>query len=66
MWHERMARSVANPTRGDGKAFLPPAAASVTHRSVPYSLARANEALTDLRAERLTGAAVLVPGGASP
>ena len=62
LWHERVVRSVANLTRADGEALLPRAAAAgVIPRSVPYPLSRANAAMDDLRAGRLTGAAVLVP-----
>lgn len=62
IWNERVVRSVANLTREDGEAFLPRAAAAgVTTRTTAYPLSRANEALADLRAGRLTGAAVLVP-----
>jgi propanol-preferring alcohol dehydrogenase len=62
LWHERQIRSVANLTRADGEAFLPLAArARVRTETVPYPLAEANRALDDLRAGRLSGAAVLVP-----
>ena len=62
LWEERQLLSVANLTRADGRAFLA-AAAAVPLRiaTTPYPLARANEALADLRAGRLEGAAVLVP-----
>lgn len=63
LWEERSIRSVANLTRADGEAFFPLAeAAGVETQTVPYPLERANEALDDLRAGRLQGAAVLVPG----
>jgi propanol-preferring alcohol dehydrogenase len=63
LWEERSIRSVANLTRADGEAFFPLAeAAGVETQTVPYPLERANEALYDLRAGRLQGAAVLVPG----
>lgn len=62
LWQEREIRSVANLTRADGEAFFPLAAeAGVKTETVPYPLERANEALDDLRAGRLQGAAVLVP-----
>ena len=62
LWEEREIRSVANLTRADGEAFFPLAAeAGVKTETVPYALERANEALDDLRAGRLQGAAVLVP-----
>jgi len=64
LWEEREIRSVANLTRADGEAFFPLAqAAGVATETVPYPLERANSALDDLRAGRLQGAAVLVPGG---
>lgn len=57
-----MVRSVANLTRRDGEEFLGLAArAGVRSQARPYPLERANEALADLRAGRLDGAAVLVP-----
>ncbi|MDF1584953.1 zinc-dependent alcohol dehydrogenase family protein [Rhodospirillales bacterium YIM 152171] len=62
LWEERVLRSVANLTRADGEAFLAEAAACKVRCSVQrYPLARANEALADLRAGRVQGAAVLVP-----
>jgi alcohol dehydrogenase, propanol-preferring len=62
LWEERRLVSVANLTRRDGLDFLSLAAHSdiVTH-TVPYPLARANEALADLREGRIKGAAVLIP-----
>lgn len=62
LWEERELVSVANLTRKDAEEFFPVArAAGVrTHTSI-YALDRANEALADLRAGRLSGAAVLVP-----
>jgi len=62
LWEEREIVSVANLTRADGEEFFPLAAeARVKTETVPYPLDRANEALDDLRAGRLQGAAVLVP-----
>ncbi len=62
LWGERRIVSVANLTRADGEAFLRLAPeAGVTTAVVTYPLEQANEALADLRAGRLTGAAVLVP-----
>ncbi len=62
LWGERVVRSVANLTRRDGEEFLSLAArAGVRSRARPYPLESANEALADLRAGRLDGAAVLVP-----
>lgn len=62
LWEERELVSVANLTRKDAEEFFPVARAAVvrTH-TVAYPLDRANEALADLRAGRLSGAAVLVP-----
>ena len=64
LWGERVVRSVANLTRRDGTEFLRiTVEAGVRSEAHPYSLARAAEALDDLRHGRFTGAAVLVPGG---
>jgi propanol-preferring alcohol dehydrogenase len=62
LWEERQLQSVANLTRQDGLDFLRtvPAIGLVT-KTNPYPLAKANEALADLRAGRFDGAAVLVP-----
>ena len=62
LWEERQIVSVANLTRADAAEFfaIVPHAGIVT-QTVAYPLARANEALADLRAGRLNGAAVLVP-----
>jgi propanol-preferring alcohol dehydrogenase len=60
LWGERVLRSVANLTRRDGEDFLALAPkVPVKTRTVPYRLEDANQALDDLRAGRLTGAAVL-------
>ena len=62
LWEEREIVSVANLTREDGHAFFARAAKTpVRVAATPYPLERANEALDDLRAGRLSGAAVLVP-----
>jgi len=62
MWEERQLLSVANLTRQDAHEFLGVAAkAGVKTQTTCYALARANEALADLREGRLTGAAVLIP-----
>jgi propanol-preferring alcohol dehydrogenase len=62
LWGERALRSVANLTRDDGLEFLSLAPkVPVTTHSIAYPLARANEALADLRAGRFSGAAVLIP-----
>jgi len=62
LWEEREVVSAANLTRNDGLEFfaLVPEVGIVTETRA-YPLARANEALADLRNGRLTGAAVLVP-----
>jgi propanol-preferring alcohol dehydrogenase len=60
LWGERVVRSVANLTRRDGEEFLELAPkVPVTTRPLPYRLEQANQALDDLRAGRLRGAAVL-------
>ncbi len=62
LWEERVLRSVANLTRRDAQEFLALAAeAGITTSTVAYRLARANEALGDLRSGALHGAAVLLP-----
>ncbi|HEX6444039.1 MAG TPA: zinc-binding alcohol dehydrogenase family protein [Streptosporangiales bacterium] len=62
LFYERQVRSVTSNTREDGREFLRLAA---EHRlevtAVPYPLDRADAALTDLAADAVTGAAVLVP-----
>lgn len=62
LWEEREVLSVANLTRADGIEFFAIAAlASIATETVSYPLTKANEALNDLRAGRIRGAAVLVP-----
>jgi propanol-preferring alcohol dehydrogenase len=63
LWGERVLRSVANLTRDDGEAFLAvaPRVPVRTHVTT-YALERAGAALDDVRAGRLEGAAVIVPG----
>ena len=62
LWGERQVVSVANLTRQDARDFLAIAPrAHVKTEVTLYPLAAANEALSDLRSGRLTGAAVLVP-----
>jgi propanol-preferring alcohol dehydrogenase len=54
--------SVANLTRADAREFLAIAPrAGVKTEITRYPLAQANQALEDLRAGRLHGAAVLIP-----
>jgi alcohol dehydrogenase, propanol-preferring len=60
LWGERSVRSVANLTRRDGEELMALAPrVPVRTRVTAYPLERANEALDDLRAGRLEGAAVL-------
>jgi len=60
LWGERVVRSVANLTRKDGEEFLALAPHIPVRTTVePYPLERANEALENLRAGRVRGAAVL-------
>ena len=61
LWNERSIRSVANLTRLDGQElFRRIAGLRIETRRTVYPLARANEALADLRSGRLTGTAVLM------
>ncbi len=62
LWEERELLSVANLTRKDGLDFLGqvPKMGIVT-KTTPYPLQQANQALSDLRAGRFEGAAVLMP-----
>jgi propanol-preferring alcohol dehydrogenase len=63
LWGERVVRSVANLTRDDARAFLALAPRiPVRTTTEVFPLAEANEALRELRAGRLTGAAVLSTG----
>ena len=62
LWEEREVASVANLTRRDAEEFFPIArSAGIRTHTTTYPLDRANEALADLRAGHLSGAAVLVP-----
>jgi alcohol dehydrogenase, propanol-preferring len=62
LWGERRIASVANLTREDAREFLALAPKiGVNAHVVRYPLAKANEALSDLRDGRLQGAAVLIP-----
>ena len=59
---EREVRSVTANTRADGEEFLRLAARlHLTVTTTPYPLDAADQALADLAADRLTGAAVLRP-----
>jgi propanol-preferring alcohol dehydrogenase len=60
LWRERVLRSVANLTRDDGARFFERIAGlKLDVRTTSYPLERANDALDDLRAGRVAGAAVL-------
>lgn len=62
LFMEREVRSVTANTRADGEEFLRLAARlDLTVTTTPYPLDAADQALSDLAADRLTGAAVLVP-----
>ncbi len=62
LWGERTLRSVANLTRADAEEFLSFASRTPIRTSVTrYALGEANQALSDFREGRLSGAAVLVP-----
>jgi propanol-preferring alcohol dehydrogenase len=62
LWGERSIRSVANLTRDDGHEFLALAPEVPVRTTVTtYPLARAEQALSDLRAGAFEGAAVLLP-----
>lgn len=64
LWHEHSIRSVANLTREDGHEFLALAPKVPVRTTVhAYELERAEEALSDLRAGRFEGTAVLLPAG---
>lgn len=61
LFEERQVRSVTANTRADGERFLAEAVeADVRVHTVRYSLDRADDALADLAADRIDGAAVLV------
>jgi propanol-preferring alcohol dehydrogenase len=62
LWGERQIRSVANLTRRDGEEFFALVGNEpIRIEAAEYPLELANEALTDLRAGRVRGAAVLRP-----
>jgi alcohol dehydrogenase, propanol-preferring len=66
LFQERSLCSVTANTRADGREFLAFAAAHPLQVTVTrYPLARADEALADLAADGVNGAAVLIPGGAA-
>jgi len=60
IYHERVVRSVANSTRQDARELLRDAAlVPVVSRVQEYALEQANEALLDLKEDRVRGSAVL-------
>lgn len=62
LWEERELVSVANLTRADGRDFLAAIAGRPLRVDIRrYPLEQANQALHNLRAGRLKGAAVLIP-----
>lgn len=62
LWQEREIVSVANLTRADAAAFFAVAErADIVVSTTRYALENANQALADLRAGELVGAAVLIP-----
>jgi propanol-preferring alcohol dehydrogenase len=62
LWDERVIRSVANLTRQDAIDFLRIAPrVPIRPHVTTFDLADANEAITRLRAGKITGAAVLIP-----
>lgn len=62
LWGERRLLSIANLTRRDGRDFLRVADAfKLGVHTTKYALKDANDALADLRAGRVNGAAVLIP-----
>lgn len=62
LWHEREITSVANVTAADAEEFLPLAGRiPIRPKVTVYPLAEANEALKELKAGGIDGAAVLKP-----
>jgi propanol-preferring alcohol dehydrogenase len=60
IYHERVVRSVANSTRRDARELLRDAAAvPILSRVQEYELVQANQALLDLKEDRVRGSAVL-------
>ena len=61
LFHEREIRSVTANTREDGRELLAQAAAiPIRPHTTTYPLAQANQALQDLKADRINGTGVLV------
>lgn len=64
IYEERVVRSVANNTRGDGREFLLEAASiPVRTHTQTFSFVQANEALMALKNDSIRGAGVLVLSG---
>jgi propanol-preferring alcohol dehydrogenase len=62
LFRERTLTSTTSNTRADGEEFLAIAGRTrLSVRTVPYALDAADAALRDLAADRITGAAVLIP-----
>ncbi|WP_127507777.1 zinc-binding alcohol dehydrogenase family protein [Actinoplanes solisilvae] len=62
LFQERTVRSVTANTRADGRELLAFAAKHrLTVATTPYPMSRAADALVDLAADRVNGAAVLLP-----
>ena len=62
LWDERVVRSVANLTRKDAIEFLRIAPrVPIRPQVTTFDLAEANDAISRLRAGKMTGAAVLIP-----
>jgi propanol-preferring alcohol dehydrogenase len=62
LWHERTICSVANLTRRDGEEFIALAPKVPVRTTITkYTLEQAETALSDLRAGRFEGTAVIVP-----
>ena len=63
LFQERVLRSVTANTRKDGEELLRLAEAiPIATHTIPYPLERANDALVDLKQDRIRGAAVLEIG----
>jgi propanol-preferring alcohol dehydrogenase len=66
LFQERVLRSVTANTRKDGEELLRLAEEiPITTHVIPYPLEQANQALLDLKQDRIRGAAVLEIGGAA-
>ena len=68
LFQERQLRSVTANTRRDGEDFLalPASRVRLQVTTTPYDFSRAPEALRDLAADRVVGAAVIDVDGRSP